>query len=750
MTSRLLLFAALLAIGCSRGEPPPAPAPRETGLPLATVSTGGTTDSARESGEQDGTTAKGSAGRKLALLVGCTRYDNLAERFSLKGPGNDVVLMRKVLTGRFGFADKHIVTLADVPGAAGRPTRANIKSQFERLAKEAKAGDQVMIVMGGHGSQQPERVAGSESDGLDETFLPCDAGPWDGSNQAVTNAIIDDEFEVWTSAITDRGASLFLVLDCCHSGTLLRGGDEVLREIAEGDLVPQQVLDRARKGAAARRDATRGGEAKAPTARPENKTPRLVALYACQRHEPTVERPMPPDGGEQRYGLLSYTVCQILTQAQSSMTYRELAQRVQAQYVQWGRVAPTPLLDGPDQDREVLGTRAWPDRSKFILARSEDGWKIRAGLLHGLTEGSILAVYPPPGKANADQIIGHIRVQKSEPTEAAVEPCAHAKMAATKELAEGGRCDFVYVDYGSMRLRVGAETAGNDETETHRRVRKMLAAIGKASESLIEPAAGGQKADVLVRIKGDKLFLVAADVAQLVGTPPPGAAYFGPYSANQPQKVQDDLTKIARARNLLKLVSVPSATAEDQADLEIEMVKLKDKTDKKGEKLQWEKKGLALKPGDLVGWRVTNRGKTILDVTLLFIDSSYGIDSVFPRRSQAGSGENRFVPGQSFLVGPARVDPKTVGLEHMLMIAVKGEGQPVDFTCLAQPSLEKAEYAATRGGGKPALATPLGRLLKNAVYAQGASRGINMVEADTQVLRLLSWTVAPMAAAKKK
>ncbi len=195
------------------------------------------------------TPAAGQAGgRKIALLVGCTKYDKLAENFWLHGPGNDVVLMRKVLTERFGFADRDIVTLAEGPRAAGRPTRANIQRQFDRLAREARPGDQIVIVLGGHGSQQPDQEPFDEPDGLDETFLPCDAGPWDGSKLAVHNAIIDDEMEVWTRAITDKGAALFLILDSCHSGTMARDIDpvEVLREIPEGKLVPLDVLQKAR------------------------------------------------------------------------------------------------------------------------------------------------------------------------------------------------------------------------------------------------------------------------------------------------------------------------------------------------------------------------------------------------------------------------------------------------------------------------------------------------------------------------
>lgn len=745
-----LLVVTVLAFGCSRGE---VQLPRRANQPpvsqttlAAPVAEAGNGNDAQVATPPP---APGKpSGQKRALLIGCTKYDKLPERLHLKGPTNDVELVRKVLTERFGFDTKEIVTLTERPEAVGRPTFANIKGQFERLAQEARPGDQVMILLSGHGSQQPDHEPLDEADGLDELFLPCDCGPWDKSKEVLLNAITDDELQAWTKAITDNGAGVFLIFDCCHSGTMLRGGDQVLREVPAGEVVPREALENARSKAAARHESTRGAPAPAAQAKPENKKPRLVALYAAQPHEPTIELPMPPSARQgERYGLLTYTVCRLVTQAQTPLTYRELAQRVQGQYVQWGLRTPTPLLEGLDQDREILGTRAWPGRSQFLLHHGEDGWKIRAGQLHGLTENSILAVYPPAGKAGADKPVGHVRICKSLPTESTVEPCPYNNQPAPAKLIEGGRCDLVYVDYGALRLRVGIEVSEYGESDNHRRVRNTLKEIAKIPDSLVELADGGQMADVWVRVKGDQIFLVAADVAQRIGEPPPGAAYFGPYSAQQAEKMKDDLTKIARARNLLRLVSGAANSAAD--DLEVEMVKLKDQNDKKGETLKWGAKGLVLQPGEWVSWRITNDGTTTLDVTLLFIDSGYGIAPLFPRRGTASSGENRFRPGQSHLLPPVRVNPKTVGLEHVVVIAVKAEGQPIDFTCLAQPTLEKAQESATRGGGKQPLNSRLGGLLRKALYAQGASRGLDIVEADTQVLRLLSWSVPPPPTAAK-
>src|SRR5208283_1122233 len=82
------------------------------------------------------------------------------------------------------------------------PTRANIQREFARLAEVAQPGDQVMILMGGHGSQQPESEASKngpdpELEGLDQIFLPRDTGVWDGEKRTVASAIINDEVGLW-------------------------------------------------------------------------------------------------------------------------------------------------------------------------------------------------------------------------------------------------------------------------------------------------------------------------------------------------------------------------------------------------------------------------------------------------------------------------------------------------------------------------------------------------------------------------
>ena len=55
-----------------------------------------------------------STAQSYALLVGCTTYDNLGEESWLRGPINDVKLVREMLEERFGFPTSNIRTLSEV------------------------------------------------------------------------------------------------------------------------------------------------------------------------------------------------------------------------------------------------------------------------------------------------------------------------------------------------------------------------------------------------------------------------------------------------------------------------------------------------------------------------------------------------------------------------------------------------------------------------------------------------------------
>jgi hypothetical protein len=135
-----------------------------------------------------------------------------------------------------------------------------------------------------------------------------------------------------------------------------------------------------------------------------------------------------------------------------------------------------------------------------------------------------------------------------------------------------------------------------------------------------------------------------------------------------------------------------------------------------------------------------NEGRIAVDVTLLFIDAGYGITAWYPKPGT--STDNRLEPrAPKNKLGPpdvprSIVTADTTGLEHIVLIAVKAEGPPLDFTWLAQPSIAAAR-AVSRGG----TTSPLTALFENAAYR---TRG--KVAEDTLspfAIRTISWKVPP-------
>ncbi len=136
---------------------------------------------------------------------------------------------------------------------------------------------------------------------------------------------------------------------------------------------------------------------------------------------------------------------------------------------------------------------------------------------------------------------------------------------------------------------------------------------------------------------------------------------------------------------------------------------------------------------------MTNHSRFGVDVTLLFVDSEYGIVAAFPR---AGSGVDNSIPaGGHILAGQAVTTPTIFQQDQMAIIAVKSTGQPIDFSVLEQSNIG-AVRGALRGAGDPTMDSPLGQLCQNALYGTGGSRGLSM-KLSTHKLDLLSCASAP-------
>jgi hypothetical protein len=697
---------------------------------------------------------------RYALLVGCTRYENQSPQ--LEGPGNDVVLMGDLLTSRYQFPRDNVVILSEASGK--RPTRAHIEEEFHRLADRARPGDKVVILLAGHGCREPDTRPDDpehfNTDGKEAIFLPCDAGArddFDPKTGTLRNAIPDYQFREWLRAIRAKGASIWVIVDACHSAGLARDDRRgVVRAVPDvGPLPPEirQMVEARIKGKAAPApDDSR--KARSPLKLAPD-APDLVAVYAAQATEPTIENRMPPDADDPPpvvHGLLTYTLCQVLTQARTPLTYTELVQRVQDLYAGWSPVFPTPLVEGKDQDRLVLGDDERPSRSRIrLLADPAGGWKVNAGSLAGLTAGTVLAVYPQAGDPGADKLLGYVEVARAglRPLEAQVRPVAYQGVAAPRTLPERGRCEVAFLDYGDLRLKVAIDdrTGDGEPVPEGRRqgLRAALERLANEKGSIIATAASPREAEWLLRVdarSSDKVYLLPAGAA-LLARPGQPSAVFGPLPAESGELagwLKDRLERVARAQRLLAFAADDRrALVSDDQPLKLGVQLVRVTTG--GAELPI--RDATAHPGDRLRVQVTNEGGSAADVTVLFVDSKYGITPLFPRSKT----DNRILPGDSLRAsGDLGLDAEDVGREHVVVIAARARPQQeyANFTFLAQPNLARSRDEARAGSRatQDVFNSPFGKLLQQAFYGDGA-RGEPAEAAGECAFAHVSWQVAP-------
>ncbi|HOV84896.1 MAG TPA: caspase family protein [Syntrophobacteraceae bacterium] len=144
---------------------------------------------------------------KKALLVGINDYPG--KQNDLMGCVNDVHNMQDLLVSLFGFPPENITIMTDRDA-----TTENILEALDLLVSSAKPADQIVFHFSGHGSQVSDKD-GDEPDRCDEIICPYDL---DWQSKVIRD---DDLSRIFKSIKPGVHAEVFL--DCCHSGTGLRG-----------------------------------------------------------------------------------------------------------------------------------------------------------------------------------------------------------------------------------------------------------------------------------------------------------------------------------------------------------------------------------------------------------------------------------------------------------------------------------------------------------------------------------------------
>jgi hypothetical protein len=690
------------------------------------------------------------------LLVGVSEYPRLAPKYRLQGPPNDVKLMQGLLEAPpFNVKPSNIVSLSGWPSNPKlRPTRANIERAFLRLAAEVRKEDQVIVFMAGHGSQQPanDEPDDPEPDGLDEIFLPADTAGWNGQIGRVENAIVDDDIRHWVTELRSKGAFVWMVFDSCQSGTMVRGVPLSIqreRQIPAEALIPAAVLERVRQKV---RSASPDSPSEATSMGLLDDAGQLAALYASQMHETTPERPLPGANG-QVHGLFTYTLADVLAHSTTPLTYRELAHRVLERYRSMGRSGPTPTFEGGGLDHLVLGQQSFSDRPRLLLGtRAGSGWELRAGSIHGLTPGSVLQVFPRAGTPAGDVSIGHVRVVSAKASTALVEPVAFNGVPAppSNRLVDGARARTVLYDYGDSRLRVALQGAAGsrrfaDDLEVLKTgagpqpIERALADLPDLTLGLAVRTDSAVDADWFVGSVGSEVVLIPASgwiAAGLSAHEADVPAQFRVGHIADPELSQNlaaAVQNIARARNLMRLAQGPSP--EPDVSLKVQLLRHDSESSSVWRPLRYEASGVTLTVGEVASFQITNDGSVPLDVTLLFINSGYGIQALYPRADE--EIDNRIQPGQTVSTGKFNVKDDTLGVEHVVAIGVAvGQEPRVSFGSLEQPSMNAFQ---TRSIGRSSLVD----LLRRALYDGGTGRGMRIEGTTRHVFQMISWRTLP-------
>jgi hypothetical protein len=147
-------------------------------------------------------------GEVRALVIGIDAYRNVR---ALKGAVADAQDLEGALR-RTGVQD--VTTLIDADA-----TRTAVLSAINSLLARSAARDLVIITLAGHGSQEPERVRGTQPDGLENVFLLTG---FENSPRGSQERILGAEFNHFIKQFEARGAHVLFVADTCFGGGMTR------------------------------------------------------------------------------------------------------------------------------------------------------------------------------------------------------------------------------------------------------------------------------------------------------------------------------------------------------------------------------------------------------------------------------------------------------------------------------------------------------------------------------------------------
>lgn len=612
---------------------------------------------------QDGRLPKGE-GNMLALLVGIDDYADNSSFSDLDGALNDVVDMKSLLIENFGFPDdeEHIMVLTD-----NCATRSNIVRTFQRHLID-KANEETVVVFhySGHGSQVPDASGDENTDKLDETIVPHDSGRGDRPNRDIT----DDQLHALMVELQGITPHITWVLDSCHSGSGSKGSGRV-RSAQSDTRQPEHLADL---------DIGGKGEAGKGLGADE---PRYVLIAAARPDEKAREVRVE---GEVR-GALTYHLTRQIRQSRSGgVTYRDIMDQVRA------KVAAVtyhhPQLEGTDPDRLVFGTESLPAK-RYVLTHGKlnaTEITLAAGQAHGVTEGSIYALYDPGEKdfhENPEER-PQIEVMKVGIVE------SRAKLLSGSFLPQSRAIEIRH-NYPDASVRVVFASP----SEKTGRIRKRLAGL-----SHIKVVAEKDGYDLLLREGGGQIITEGAAPIEIAPR----------ISLDDPNLVEKVSSQLAQWAKWLNILDLNNATSQLEVDFQIVGAS---EGGSKGSAFQNRELDLTIGPEDAFRFQVTNNSDKGLFIALIDVSSNGSVSLLHPLDGE----EDKLAPGATWssgeFDGSGLLDKNVPYLRDVVKLIVTAEY--TDFRFVQQDPIQ--------GRPRSVFSNPLEALLAQAALGSKTGGG---------------------------
>ena len=139
---------------------------------------------------------------KKGLVIGC---NYVGTKNALRGCIIDAINIKNMLLSKYNFNNVKVLT----DESDDKPTRDVILNEMLNLLRNSNENDELFISFSGHGTYTYDQN-NDEKDGKDELFVPLDL-----------KCIRDDDFKNMIQTNLKKNVKLFILFDCCHSGSML-------------------------------------------------------------------------------------------------------------------------------------------------------------------------------------------------------------------------------------------------------------------------------------------------------------------------------------------------------------------------------------------------------------------------------------------------------------------------------------------------------------------------------------------------